>query len=85
MANISVNMTKARGIKREQIREERNKKLAALDVDFMRAVEDDDTDAKASIATKKQALRDAPSDPAIDAAATPTELKAVRPAALDAD
>ena len=80
---IKVNMDKAREIKKDMIRAERNSKLAALDVDFMRAVESGDTDTQATIAAKKQALRDATDDPAIASASTPDELKAVRPAALE--
>lgn len=79
---ITVDMTKAREIKRDMIRAEREPKLAQLDVDFMRAVEADNATEKAAIAVKKQALRDATADPAIDAATTPDELKAVTPAAL---
>jgi len=79
---ITVNMTKAVEIKKEQIRAERDPKLAALDVEFMRAVEAGDTAKQAEISTKKQALRDATDDPAIAAATTPDELKAVVPSAL---
>ena len=79
---ITVNMTKAVEIKKDMIREERNPKLADLDVQFMRAVEAGDTEAQATIAAKKQALRDATDDPAITAATTPEELKAVVPSAL---
>jgi len=79
---ITVNMTKAVEIKKDMIRAERDPKLAALDVEFMRAVEAGDTDKQAEISTKKQALRDATSDPAIAAATTPDELKAVVPTAL---
>ena len=79
---IKVNMDKAREIKKDMIRAERNPKLAALDVDFMRAVEQGDTDLQATIAAKKQALRDATDDPAIANASTPEELKAVIPTAL---
>jgi hypothetical protein len=81
---ITVNMDKAREIKKDMIRAERDPKLATLDVDFMRAVEAGDTDLQATIAAKKQALRDATDDPAIASATTPDELKAVRPASLDA-
>jgi hypothetical protein len=80
---ITVDMPKARDIWRDKIREERKPKLEQLDVDFMRAVEADDATEKAAIATKKQALRDATSDPAIEAATTPEALKLVRPSALD--
>ena len=82
---INVNMTKAVEIKKEMIRQERAPLLADLDVQFMRAVEAGDTDAQATIAAKKQALRDATDDPAITAATTPDELKAVVPTALAAE
>ncbi len=79
---ITVNMTKAVEIKKDMIRQERAPKLEALDVEFMRAVEQGDTEAQATIAAKKQALRDATDDPAITAATAPDELKAVVPTAL---
>lgn len=76
---INVNMTKARDIHRDKVRQARNPKLAAKDVEFQRALETGaDT---AAIVAAKQALRDAPAAPAIDAASTPDELKA----AWDAD
>ena len=76
---INVNMTKAKDLWRDKIREDRKPKLAELDVQYMRAVESDDATEKAAIATKKQALRDAPADSRIDAATTPDELKLVDP------
>lgn len=76
---IKVNMTKAREIKKDQIRADRKPMLEALDVAFMRAVELGDNAQQASIAAEKQALRDATNDPAIAAAETPEELKAVNP------
>ena len=79
---IVVNMDKAREIKKDMIRAERNPKLADLDVQFMRAVETGDTALQTEIATKKQALRDATDDPAIANASKPDELKAVVPSAL---
>lgn len=82
---INVNMTKAVEIKKDMIRAERAPLLADLDIQFMRAVEQGDADAQATIAAKKQALRDATSDPAITAATTPDELKAVVPTALAAE
>lgn len=57
---INVNMDKARAIHLEEIRKVRNAELAKEDVTFMRAVEDGDTDAQATIKTKKQTLRDLP-------------------------
>ena len=82
---ITVNMDKARDIKKDLIREERDPKLAALDIDFMRAVEQGDTELQATIAEKKQALRDATDDPVIVNASTPDELKEARPSALDTE
>jgi hypothetical protein len=79
---IKVNMTKAVEIKKDMIRAERAPILDGLDVAFMRAVEAGDSKKQAEIAAQKQALRDATKDPAIAAAKTPEELKAVVPAAL---
>ena len=80
---IKVNMTKAREIKRDQLRAERKPLLEQLDVEFMRAVEAGDAEKQALIAERKQQLRDVTADPAIDAATTPDELKAVWPEALE--
>jgi hypothetical protein len=55
-----------------------------LDMAYLRADESKDEVAKATIAAEKQALRDAPADPAIDAAGTPEELKAVTLATIAA-
>jgi hypothetical protein len=57
---IEVDMPNARGQHMDTIRQARNKKLAELDVDFMRAIEAGDTDAQATIKTNKQTLRDIP-------------------------
>ena len=71
---ININMTKARDIHRDKVRQARNPKLAEKDVEFQRALETGaDT---AAIVAAKQALRDAPASAAIEAATTPDELKA---------
>jgi|TARA_R100000149_G_C5840749_1_gene112892 hypothetical protein len=80
---ITVNMTKAREIKKEQLRQERKPLLEKLDVQYMRAIESGDTDEQASIATKKQQLRDITADAGITNATTADQLKAVRPTILD--
>jgi hypothetical protein len=72
---ITVDMTKAREIKKDMIRTERAPKLEALDVEFMRAVEAGDTAKQAEISAKKQALRDATKDARIKSVKTPEELK----------
>ena len=79
---IAYAMPAAREIWRGVIREARDPLLAAADVDYMRALEAAQ-DTKAIVA-RKQALRDAPADPAIEAATTIEQLRAVWPAALGA-
>ena len=79
-AAVEVDMAAARDIWRDKIRQARQPLLAALDAEFMKAFEAGaDTSA---IVDEKTALRDAPADPAIDAATTPDELKLVQPAGL---
>jgi hypothetical protein len=53
-----VNIDKAKEIWLNHYRTARTPLLAALDVDFMRAVESSDTNLQKEIASKKQALRD---------------------------
>lgn len=85
-ADLTVDMVKAREIHRAKLRDIRKPLLEALDTDYMRADEAGDTALKAQIASKKQALRDVTDDPAIAAATSPEELKAVLPSVLtDAD
>ena len=71
---FGVNMSKAKDIHKDNIREARKDKLAALDIEFQKAQETSaDTSA---IVAKKKALRDAPAASAINAATNVTELKA---------
>jgi len=71
---IKTDMTKAKEIHKSNIRKSRKSKLEALDVDFQKAQE---TSADIStIVSKKQALRDAPADSAINAASDEAALKA---------
>ena len=79
---ISVNMGKAREIYKNLLRQKRAPLLAALDIEYQRAIESGDSALKTKIATKKQTLRDVTADPRIEAAKTPEQLKAVIPDAL---
>lgn len=79
---IDIDMVKAREIHRNKLRSLRVPLLKALDVEYQKADEVNDIAEKAKIALKKRALRDVTADPAIEAAMTPEELKAVLPAAL---
>ena len=73
---ISEDMTKAKEIFKDKIREVRGPLLEAEDVVYMKALEADDADAKAASVTKKAALRDAPAASAIGSADTIAKLKA---------
>ena len=71
---FGIDMTKAREIHKNKIREARTPKLAELDIEFQKALETSaDTSA---IVAKKQALRDAPADSGIAAASDTDALKA---------
>ena len=78
---ISEDLTKAKEIFKEKIREVRKPLLEAEDVTYMKAMEDDDATAKAASVTKKNSLRDAPAASAITNASDIAALKA----AWDAD
>ena len=73
---ISEDMTKAKEIFKDKIREVRKPLLEAEDVVYMKALEADDADAKAASVTKKTNLRNAPAASAITNAADIAALKA---------
>ena len=73
MSIIKTDMAKAKEIHKTNIRNARASKLAELDVEFTKALE---TGASTTdIVAKKQVLRDAPADSAIDAATDEASLK----------
>ena len=78
---IEIDMARARAIRTDLIRPERNARLLALDADYMIADEAGDSAAKAAVAAKKQALRDLPANiqPDLDAIADPEALEAWQP------
>ena len=73
---ISEDVTAAKVIFKDKIREVRAPLLAAEDVVYMKALEADDSSAKTASVTKKAALRDAPAASAIGSADTIAKLKA---------
>jgi len=73
---ITEDMTKAKELFKEKIREVRKPLLEAEDVAYMKALEADDAAAKATSITNKTALRDATNSTAIANATTISELKA---------
>ena len=81
-SDLTVDMQKARQIHRQRLREKRQPLFDYLDAEYLRADENNNTARKQLIAARKQALRNVPQDPAIDAAATPETLKTIIPVAL---
>ena len=73
---ISEDVTAAKVIFKDKIREVRKPLLEAEDVVYMKALEADDADAKTASVAKKKALRDAPAASAITSADTIAKLKA---------
>jgi hypothetical protein len=73
--SIRINIDKAKAIKLDSFRAERAPKLAALDLAFMRAVEQGDTAAQSRIAAEKQALRDVTKQPLPDDVAVLKDFK----------
>ena len=73
---ISEDMTAAKVIFKDKIREVRAHLLAAEDVVYMKALEAADSTAQAASVAKKKALRDAPAASAITSADTIAKLKA---------
>ena len=73
---ISEDMTEAKKLFKDKVREVRKPLLDAEDVTYMKALEADDATAKTASVNKKKALRDAPANSAIDSADTVAKLKA---------
>jgi len=69
-------LSAAKELFKDKIKEARNPLLASEDVAFMMALENDDASAKAASVAKKKALRDATKASAIDAASSIEELTA---------
>ena len=75
-STISEDMTKAKAIFKDKIREVRKPLLDAEDVVYMKALEADDASAKTASVAKKKKLTDAPAATAIENADTIAKLKA---------
>ena len=74
MSIVKIDMAVAKEIHRTNIRNARTPKFAELDIEYQKALE---TGASTTdIVAKKQALRDAPADSAIDSATDESGLKA---------
>ena len=74
-AAITEDITEAKVIFKDKIREVRGPLLTAEDVVYMKALEANDSDAKVASVAKKKKLRDAPAASAITNADTIIKLK----------
>jgi hypothetical protein len=72
---ITINLTKAKDIAKNNLRVERAPVLATLDVAFMRAVESGNTTLQTAIAEQKQSLRDITTNASIIGASDVDSLK----------
>lgn len=79
---IIENMTQARAIHLNRIREYRNAELVKEDINFQKALEANDADAQSAVATKKQTLRDLPETFNLSGATNGAELNALWPSEL---
>ena len=75
-STITEDITAAKVIFKDKVREARGPLLDAEDVIYMKALEADDASAKTASVAKKKALRDAPAASAISSADTIAKLKA---------
>jgi phosphotransferase system IIA component len=76
---ITIDITKAKEVWKDKIRQARTSVLAKLDIDFIKAQEQDNDTT--SIVADKQTLRDLPSQ--VDTANSIEEIKAVWNSLLD--
>lgn len=74
---IKINMDKAKDIKRDDLRLQRQPELERLDVEYQRALERNDQEQMALIVELKQKLRDAPASPQIDNAQSVDSLNKI--------
>ena len=74
-STITEDLTTAKTIFKEKVREARAPLLVAQDVAYMKALEEDDSDAQTAAKNAKKALRDAPAASAITNAANIGALK----------
>lgn len=72
---VKIDLKKAKDLFKQKIRSVREPLLAKLDIDFQRALESNSDTTE--IVSKKNALRDATSDPAISSATTVKKLKSI--------
>ena len=79
---VTINLDKAKEIKKETLRRERKVELEKLDVEFMQALERGQSNKQAELAQKKQKLRDVTTHTKLVNCASVEELKVLTLAEL---
>lgn len=74
--NLTMNINKAKNIKKEHLRAERVEKFKMLDLEYMRAMETNDVERMTAVVAKKQLLRDVTVH--VDLATSIEEIKSVK-------
>ena len=80
--SVSIDLTRAKEVHRNVMRKARVPLLRLLDAEIAKAEDTGGVQRRATLATKRQALRDVTADSAVDAAQTPEQLKASWPIVL---
>jgi hypothetical protein len=75
---IAIDMNKAKEIWKDYLRHDRAPILEKLDLEFIRALESNNTEEQDKIKKTKQDLRDVTADPRISKASSPEELKSLK-------
>jgi hypothetical protein len=81
---FKINLEKAKEIHKDNLRFARFQEFKSLDVEFMKAIEQSDSERMAEISSKKQELRDITSTEEIASASSVEELKSHWPDILSA-
>lgn len=76
---ITVNIEQAKNIWIDNIRTKRQPFLEALDIEYIKAIESNDTEKQQDIIAKKNLLRDCTQDARIQNATSTEELKLIDP------
>lgn len=72
---IKINIEKAKDIHRDFIRAARKSKFVEADLQFIKAIENDDAASKQEAVELKQKLRDSTVNPSLDSSTTLEEIK----------
>jgi hypothetical protein len=81
---ININLDKAKEIHKNNLRFARSEEFKSLDIEFMKAIEQSDSEKMAEISSKKQELRDITTTEEIASASSVDELKSHWPDILSA-